>query len=295
MVDPFIAGREFVRGAARFGDLCYLLTKSKALMAQEIAHTSAIGVDEGAWGDAVKVPWDSTAIAVANLPVQELVFVGEDGEVCTYSGGVEASESIRPAPKLIRNARSIEGEVYACGMKRQVYRRAAKGRWIDVSPGDKQAGGKGGFEAVDGYSHAELYAVGWNGEVWYFDGKRWTDCSSPTNLILSAVCCAGDGVVYAAGQQGVMLRGRAAAWESIAWEGEVSADLWDLCWFANELYVATIDALFTLDGATLKPVKFPKRVGQPTCFNLTQAEGVLWSIGQADVLSFNGKTWTRYD
>jgi hypothetical protein len=107
------------------------------------------------------------------------------------------------------------------------------------------------------------------------------------------VCCAGDGVVYAVGQQGTMLRGRRDRWELVPWEEEVSVELWDLCWFGDKLYVAAINGLFTLEGNLLAPVDFGI-VDTPTCFSLTTADGVLWSIGRDDVLSFDGSAWRRY-
>src|SRR5215217_2608807 len=67
MKSAFAQAREFVRGAARYRDLCYILSKGKALMVQDIAHTSAVCVDQGVWRDAKNVDWDSTAIAVAKL------------------------------------------------------------------------------------------------------------------------------------------------------------------------------------------------------------------------------------
>jgi hypothetical protein len=286
--------REFIRGAARYNDLAYVLTKVKALVGQSIAHTSVIGVDQGRWGDTATTDWDSTAIAVAKRPSEKLVFVGEDGDVCTYVGGQSATESISPAPKLIRNAKTIDGNVVACGMLRQVYKRVGEGEWKNISAPSPKTGEKVGFEAIDGYSGNELYAAGWNGEIWEYDGKGWTNRVSPTNAILTAVCCAGDGVVYVSGQQGVMIKGRHDRWESIEWEENVDVGIWDLCWFNEKLYVATMTNLYTLQGNQLVSVDFGG-LGIPSCCSLTQAEGVMWSIGKEDVLSFDGATWRRYD
>ena len=286
--------REFVRGAARYNDLVYVLTKVKALMGQSIAHTSVIGIDQGRWGDTATTDWDSTAIAVAKKPSEKLVFVGQDGDVSTYVGGTSTPEVIKPAPKMIRNAKTVEGYVIACGMLRQVYKRVGEGEWKNISASSPKAGEKVGFEAIDGYSGNELYAAGWNGEIWEYDGREWANRVSPTNVILTAVCCAGDGVVYVSGQQGVMIKGRHDRWESIEWEENVDVDIWDLCWFNEKLHVATMTNLFTLEGNQLVSVDFGG-VGIPSCYSLTQAEGVMWSIGKDDVLSFDGTTWRRYD
>jgi len=293
MATDVLADRELVRGAARTADLCYILSKGKDLLQRNVAHTSVIGLYRGDWAKAVMLNWNSTALAVAKHPEERLVVVGEDGQVCVYVGGKKTDEQLSPKPNLIRNARSISGEVYACGMKRQVYRRTGADAWMAMHASAPRKSETTGFESIDGYNEEEIYAVGWSGEVWQYDGMRWIDRDSPTNLILTAVCCAGNGVVYAVGQQGTMLRGRRDRWELVPWEGEVSVDLWDLCWFGDKLYVAAINGLFTLEGNVLVPVDFGI-VDTPTCFNLTTADGVLWSIGRDDVLSFNGSAWRRY-
>ena len=293
MKSKFAAAREFVRGAARRKDLTYIISKSKELMQQDIAHVSVIAVYQGAWADAVNTAWDSTAIAVSRVPDERLIVVGEDGDAVAYAAGKVTNEAIKPAPVLIRNAKTIEGYVYACGMKRQVYRRDADGAWSDVSAPFPKPKEEVGFEAIDGYSHKEIYAVGWKGEIWQYNGNKWTNRASPTNRIMTAVSCAGDGVVYVAGQQGVMIRGRADEWDVIDWIDDVSDDLWDLCWFKNKLYVSTMTGIYTLEGNALVPMEFDVDIG--TFFSLTTADDVLWSIGRDDVASFDGTNWRRYD
>jgi hypothetical protein len=286
--------REFVRGAARRKDLVYMITKGKALLDQGIAHSGIIGIYQGGWVDGTNTTWDASAIAVARRPSEKIVVIGEDGDVATYVGGQTTSESVRPEPALIRNASTVDGLVVACGMRRQVYHRVGENTWIDASAPAPGEGEEAGFEAIDGYSLQEMYAVGWGGEIWQYDGKSWTDRASPTNVILAAVCCGGDDMVYAGGQQGVLVRGRHDSWDLIVWDDDVDTDIWDLCWFADTLYVATDTGLYTLNDGHLDRVDLGE-IAASSFFSLTTAEGVLWSIGHEDVLSFDGNTWQRYD
>jgi hypothetical protein len=286
-------GRELVKGVASRKDRIFIISKIKEALALGAAHTSVVSVQSGTLHACVSTEWDSTAIAVARLPAPKLVIVGEDGEVCIYLGDRKsATETIKPAPRMIRNAKSIGGYVYVCGMKRQVYKRSDEKKWDPMNAPAPTGDDAVGFEAIDGYSAAEIYAVGWQGEIWQYDGKKWHDRSTPTNLVLACVCCTPK-KVYVAGQKGTMLRGRGDSWELIDFKDEFDLDIWDLCWFDDELYVATITGLYTLEGDKLVDVDFGAE-GTPMCYSLSTAEGVLWSVGRDDVASFDGKKWQRY-
>jgi hypothetical protein len=293
MSDEAVKSREFIRGAARFDDLIYVISRDNDLVSQDIPHSSVVAIDQDLWADAMDSEWNATAIAIARQPSERAVLVGEDGDVRTYVGGVTTDEAIRPAPVLIRNARTIDGQVYACGMKRQVYRRTGEGRWGDISAPVAAATEAAGFEAIDGYGANDLYAVGWAGEIWQYDGRAWHERNSPTNVILTAVCCAANGKVYAAGQGGTLVAGRDDAWETVALDGDVTVDIWDLCWYHGKLYVATMTALYTLNGHALVPVEFGK-ARPATCYSLSTTGDVLWSVGLRDVVSFNGTKWRKY-
>ncbi|GAB2882412.1 type IV secretion system immunity protein Tsi7 [Uliginosibacterium flavum] len=295
MKSEFVGARTLIRGAARYGDLVYILSKGKELLERDIAHTSIIAVDQAEWAGGMNTVWDSNAIAVANTPSEKLVVIGEDGDVFTYVGGNSTEESILPPPTLIRNARAIEGKVFACGMKRQVYERVDEALWHDISAPLPTEGEEVGFEAIDGFFRNEIYAAGWNGEIWQFDGTRWHDRGSLTNRILTSVCCAQNGVVYIAGQSGLLIRGRNDAWEVVHWDEDTNVDIWDLCWFQDKLYVSTMSGLFTLEGKALVTVDFGGTAEPETFYSLTTAEGVLWSIGESDVASFDGQSWQVYE
>lgn len=293
MKNTFIDGREMIRGVAQCSDLVYVISKGKSLIEQDISHSSLIAVDQGKWADVAITDWDSTAISIARLPSEKAVLIGEDGDVLTYFGGVSTLEVIFPKPVMIRNAKNIDGYVFVCGMKRQFYKRIDEGVWKDLSVPFSSSDKKVGFESIDGFSENEIYAVGWGGEIWSYDGSNWENKYSPTNKILTSICCAENGDSYICGQQGIMIKGRKDAWDIINFESDVSVDFWDLCWFQGQLYVASINNLFTLNGNKLVEVNF-EELEIPTCYNLTTANDVLWSVGKDDVVSFNGKAWRKY-
>jgi hypothetical protein len=293
MSKDVVKSKAFVDGAARAGDLIYIISKDKQLQKDDVSHSSIIGIYQGDWCDVDDTPWASTAIAVAALPQEKMVVVGEDGQVLTYVGGKSTNEQLQPAPTLIRRASTIKGYVYACGAGRQVYKRVGEKKWKNMDAPKPKRGEKVGFEAIHGFAEDEIYAVGWGGEIWHFDGSSWANHAGLTNLILTSVCCAEDDKVYVVGQRGTLIRGRRDKWEIVELGDEFDTDFWDVCWFKKKLYLSTMTGLYTLKGDRLDEVEFDDTLN-PSCYRLSTAEGVLWSIGAADVMSFDGKKWRNY-
>ena len=293
MNDDFVKSRVFGDGAARYHDLFYVLSKDRRLHESDVNHTSVIAVDSGDWADVIDVNWNSTAIAVARQPTEQLVFVGEEGQVCTYVGGIANEEKLSPAPVMIRRANTISGYVYACGMGRQVYVREAANRWVQMNAAAPRQDERAGFEAIDGFTRNEIYAVGWQGEIWHFDGTAWTNHSGLTNLILTSVCCAEDGVVYVVGQHGLIIKGRYGAWQIAQIDSDIEDDFWDVHWFKGKLYLTTMTGLYVLEETHLDEIDVDD-ILNTSFYRLSSAEGILWSVGSSDVLSFDGRQWFRY-
>lgn len=294
----------YTMGMVRNRDVVYLLLSNDELAKEKVPHCLPVLWHKGKWlrGDQVQYDWLAAAAVVVYHPKEQLCAVGEYGQVLLMGSGDTHEETIgsgKDSPDgrgPLRGARTIGKEVYAVGMDRQVYRREAPNRWVAFDQGARpKAGSKKvvGFESVDGFSTKEIYAVGWDGEIWRCDGKKWAAVDSPTNVVLTRVCCAGDGQAYACGRRGLLLRGRNDSWEVLEHES-TTEDLWDLCWFEDRLYLSSTRAVFTLEGDALKPVKFGKDA-PGTCGRLSAADGVLWSVGAKDVMAFDGKKWSRID
>lgn len=205
---------------------------------------------------------------------------------------------LRRRPKKrgpLREIRGIaKGRAYAVGTCRQAYLREDEDQWrcIDQSAqvGDTPITDTS-FESIDGFSEQEIYTVGWEGEIWQYDGARFTQQNSPTNLALYKVRCAPDGFAYACGQLGTLLRGRNDQWEMIEHES-TEEDLWGMEVFDGQLYVSSTHFVYRLEDGKLKPVDFGDDVPL-TCYHLSAADGIMWSIGPKDVMQFDGSTWTR--
>lgn len=290
----------FTTGAVRYKDLGYLIATNDKLI-KKGAHSAIIEWDAGKWGQET-VDWGCTSCCVVKKPKEQLIAIGERGEVFVTGSGDRHTEQMAQGPEspqkrgYMRSVRSIEGVAYAAGMMRQVYRRDGANAWSPIDQGMRAPKGSKicGFEAIDGFSQKDLYAAGYKGEIWRGDGKKWRQIDSPVNIVLTNLICAGDDKVYACGQDGLLLRGRKDTWEIVEHDS-TPQDLWGLAWYEDRLFLASTHQVFTLEkGDTLKVV----RMGEDTplsAYHLSVGDGLLWSIGAKDVMSYDGKNWSRID
>ena len=291
----------FVTGAIRENDLAYLILSNDEAAASKIPMAGIVQWEPEGWGDGGQMPWLAAGAVIVRQPLEQLCVVGEFGDVLMLGSGDRHEERIgkgKNAPKdrgPLRGVRTIGEHVYVAGMDRQVYVRTAPNKWALIDKGIPATGEDDvvGFEAIDGFSEQDIYACGWDGEIWHFDGKAWSSKSSPVNVVLVDICCAGDGQVYACGRNGVLVRGRGDEWEVVELEG-FDDDIWSLAWFSGKLYAATMNQVLTLSDKGLQPVKMGKEKVS-SCYDLAVGAGQLWSIGAKDVVAFDGKKWSRID
>jgi hypothetical protein len=181
---------------------------------------------------------------------------------------------------FLRDIRVIGNDLFAVGMGRQIHRRAGDGRWIREDEGTRQTVGDlavAGFNAVDGIDSHNLYAAGFNGEIWHRRLGAWYRADSPTNVVLHRLRAVSPDLVYACGQQGVLIAGNHDRWKFI--EHTINVDnFWGMEWFNGKLYLADNDCIYVLDEREdLKALDLD--LGPFTFGDLHADHGALWSFG----------------
>lgn len=298
---PQLKGYSIVAGVVRYSDLSYVIVAHDDDLRIGYSDSSILFcLDQGIWyADAV--PWLGCSETVCHVPIERRLSLGSDGSVDVVGGGTKSKELIancgvdsrKRGP--LREIRGIaKGRAYAVGTCRQAYVREDENQWrcIDESAqvGDTPITDTS-FESVDGFSEQEIYMVGWEGEIWKYDGSLFSQQKSPTELALYKIRCAPDGFAYACGQLGTLLRGRNDQWEIIEHES-TREDLWGMEVFDGQLYVSSTNFVYRLEDDKLTPVDFGDEFVQ-TCYLLSAADGIMWSIGFKDVMEFDGSNWTR--
>ncbi len=284
---------KFLFGSAVAPHQDYLVVSAR------VAEMEARGADHDVLLFRVGGKWSALPLAE---PIAALNWDGASVQALTIDGlnyvvsasGVvkevlDASADGPGRTQAIMGGAVIEGKAYACGMTRQVYRRDVHG-WARADAGAR-LNDVVGFKAIAGVSESELYAVGFGGEIWSFDGAVWTQEDSPTSVKLECAVIGPDGDVYAAGGRGVVVRGRKGRWEVL--ENQASEDtIWDAtvssgrtC-FSSDRGVRVVS-----ENGAVEKLTTPFD-GKITFGNLASSEGQLWSVGRLDIALFEGGAWS---
>jgi hypothetical protein len=296
MVSSGLKGLLIRTGVLRRPDLGFLLAGEPAKEEAEIPHVAILKWKAGQI-TRVDAKFNAHTSCILEDPEYGVVRMSSSGGYSIETrGGVTSGNVFKDSyPGLqaerfgdIRSVASIAGKAYAVGGTGWAFRLDRIGGWTLI---DKGLPTTFNIESIDGFSESDLYAVGYRGEVWRSDGGTWSRCESPTNVNLNTVLCGGDGVVYAAGSGGMMIRGRNSVWESMNHD-DMNDDIWDLAWFGGSVYASTLAAVYRLNGGDLVAVSFEPDKPR-SCYHLSVASGTMWSIGARDVMSFDGSRWTR--
>lgn len=294
-----------VTGVVRYRDLAYVsILDDENLPNTEytLLYGWDLTMEGGPWG-AWTLQWPTASMTVSLHPVEQACVVSPYGDAFFVGSHLENEERIctpdsDPLDRgHIRHVRTIGDRTFAVGMGRQVYRREDLGQWTCLDQAIRPAIGETkGFESIDGFSTSDLYAVGWDGEIWHYDGSTWSQKNSSTDRVLTGVLCTEEGVVYAWGRRGLLLRGRGDDWEHVTGEDFIWS-ISDLCAFEGELYVATASDLYRLEGRTLTALTEVDFGGEkPGAFDkLSARNGMLWSMAGKCIYALEDGIWRRIE
>jgi hypothetical protein len=272
----------------------------RVFLLAEPDNKAALGVGFG-WGNGKitgQNQYDFAPLRADWVPGIVHTIVGVEGEaLTTRAGGVVSSVVLDAGPNgpggrgWIRDARRIDGRLYAVGMSRQAYMRDDDYAWHHIDADILSKPGEiVGFNGIDGFSSKEIYAVGLPGEIWRYTGSRWFSVPSPTNVQLNAVRCIGEHV-YIVGGSGVVLRGRMDRFELLTVERD-EPNLDAVEGFGETVYVASLRKLYALKGTSLREVS--TGLGEITAGSLSSGDGVLWSVGAKHLIwTDDGKKWNQ--
>ncbi|WP_437934346.1 hypothetical protein [Sorangium sp. So ce341] len=299
MRNKYAEGGSYVTGQPSGPDSGWIVMAMDDVAAKGIGHSGLFGWRRPALTP-VKMTMFRTAFAAWLPHSKEAVFVGDDGR-CAVVGpdGRMADERVTAGPRAPQNTGPLRGgtrigdQLVVVGMQRQVYRRERDGVWVDLMRGlpDDVPGEVAGFEAVAAVQPSELYAAGWDGELFCFDGQAWRQLDSPTRRIITGLGVDDDGTVWGCGRNGLVLRGRGSDWQLVP-EAACPDDLFSIVPFKGRVFAASLRRLYCIEAGRVELLDLDA-LGADSFGVLSAFGDTLWSIGAKDVLSFDGQRWSR--
>lgn len=224
--------------------------------------------------------------------------LGKNGEVVEIViGGKTIVSRIEGAGLHTANRRgylqaitNISDNLFACGYGRQVY-QLIDGKWRSIADEILTNEIGIGFYALDGINPSDIYVVGAKGEIFHWNGARWQKNQSPTSTYLAAIRSVSAEEHWICGNNGLVLQGQLDNWKIID-SGGFEENWYSIEKFNGQIYLAGNQSLATVIDDVIHPVDVG--LGRKiTTHKLHSKEGLLWSIGEKDILTFDGQTWTE--
>ncbi len=296
-------GSTFICGCAPFTDMVFFVKSLDEMTNKGVTNSSFFLWDEQIKDKDKRWMKYSTSVGWLALTINTIKMKGKDRITITLGKNGEYFElnpvtlneetGVIQDAKFIRSSKVIENTLYACGMDGLVIKRKSLGNWDNITPTLEGQDTIFGFEDISGFSEDEIYAVGWKGEIWRYNGKKWFKINSPTTKNLNAITCAKNGVAYIVGDNGIMLQGRQDSWEIL--DTERHENLWDVCNYNGEVFVSTDFNILTLDknNKLINESRFVNDDSPTTCHHLLLGDDGVVSMGGKDLFRYINKRWER--
>ncbi|MGB4776603.1 MAG: hypothetical protein WBP45_15605 [Daejeonella sp.] len=251
------------------------------------------------WSAAQLTGFNGILIGFSPVPPKPQVIVaGVSGGIYATGSGESYMEEISdiydngPKRGAIIKLKTIGEHLYVCGNNRSVGRRDGKDRWFGHSNQIPEAETSilEGFSDIDGFNENDIYTIGGAGDVWHFNGKSWNQCAFKNELMLTSICCAGDGNVYISGLGGNVFKGSGDNWKQI-YEGEITIPFKDMVWYEERVWCTSDYGIWTIKEDKLEEAIISSEV-KICAGNLSVRDGVLLIAGHGGAAFCQDGKWS---
>ena len=281
-----------IRGVTRSS--AFVAAQHSGMAEHNAPNTFLISLDDDGW---LYTGFPNIATALIWLPgtaASELLVVCGDGVVRCFDDTGERVEGVDLSPEgpnslqWLLGAALVEDVPYVCGMSRQVYRRMARGVWERFDHG-LRTNDVAGSTAIAGASPDEIVAIGYRGEIWFWDGRVWAAETSPTNIKLRSLAMAPEGRYVAAGGKGVVLVGGPRRWEVVL--HDLTAEtFWSATCFDGRIILGSTSGIYSVDLGHVPSLE-PCWPGTQGLAQVHAVDGVLYAAGPDRIARFDGSRW----
>jgi hypothetical protein len=299
ILGPYITDFAFTGVYIYSNDFVYVKAIIKSLDNREVNHTLMLRWHAGEWGQYM-IPTIIPSHCVIKEPERKVLALSPDGavHVATPQGfSWEYLDTREDGPSSLRailEIKEISNSVYAVGAGRQIYKRTSPNTWVrwdNGIRGNKNIDNIGGFKSIDGFSENLLYTVGFKGEIWKFDGIIWALLDSPTNIKLEKIKCVTPNSIFICGGKGTFIKGNENSLVVIE-NDIIDSTLWGMEYFKDKVYMVDSSSIYVFDGEKIN--RIDTGLGENlTASYLHANDHFLWSVGERNILVYDGHRWTK--
>jgi hypothetical protein len=256
--------------------------------------------------------WEVVSITTAPFDKDSVIILGRNGDCFIAKANLSTEISLpehQPPNGPYRQVQHINESVYLVGEERSVWRLDEKS-WILLSegmptPSEYDSAIDNGSEdrfidqlieesevmfGLAGYDSSNLCLVGTGGEIWAWNGARWSREDLGTNMNFYDVCRAENSTYIACGQAGNIYQGGQHKWALIT-PNEVHNDFCSVAKFAKKIYLADGNGLFHINDNAIERVSFNLGIEVPSHLVISNDQLIVSLAAKELFLSADGITW----
>lgn len=289
-----VTGLEFVRGVELADKRFVVAAQDPAFSQAATPHTgysywsAQNGWDEIGVKGRVTVDLTTNEDATMILSTDQAGIIYETDGTTGLNTGLGGSET-DPLDQEIRCVQRIGDHIFAAGVARQVYMRQSGGSWHKISTTDMMQPDKPmAFQGICGNEPNAVYAAGFGGELWRWNGKIWRQIASPTNIVFNAIA-SGPNACVAVGMAGQVAIGIGDAWDMVEHDA-TNEPFWSVQAYHDAFYLTALSGIYRLKDGHLEAFRDVDDTMR-TVYGLSTGPSGLWSVGSSDIALFDGETW----
>jgi len=207
----------------------------------------------------------------------------------------------------VTRIRSIAGELYVCGDQNQIYKRN-NGKWLHIDSGalttnkPKFSGtaSKNRAEIIEasnqesclfdiaGSREDDIYAVGTNGCILHFNGKKWTRFKQISASDLYEIHITPENKLIIVGSKGTIISGNKDAGFKMESRKTLGADFISITEHNNEIFIGASDGIYKKTENSV--TRLPLDVFDVS--NIESINNIMWATSSRNILKYEGMQWS---
>ncbi|KRP74084.1 MULTISPECIES: hypothetical protein [Pseudomonas] len=255
---------------------------------------------------------------------RQVCALSEEGEVEYYSRDGSRIDRILDAGLsghgqnfgYMSRIRCIGESIYACGYHGQIYKKDSSSNWkhfddgilqphskiFNQAPNDKHsknliAPAPESIDLLDinGSSESEIYTIGDDGFIAYYNGINWSTLPAVTKACLYGMHVMSPQEIWIVGSRGTLLCGNAHTGFKVHHRKNMDCDFYSITNYKNTFYIGASDGIYTIIDGKPIPLDIHNAHKIREIDTIESKNGVLWALAAKELLRFDGAKWDIFE